>query len=78
MSLEQAEQFKLAHGAGTLTADQRKLAHDAVNPNAEVLAQGVALALEEMAHGEALPPAIYLAGGGALLQGWEQRLRDDD
>jgi hypothetical protein len=27
----------------------------------------VALALEEMAHGEALPPAIYLAGGGAAL-----------
>lgn len=67
MSLEQAEQFKLAHGAGSLTADQRKLAHDAVEPNAEVLAQGVALALEEMAHGEALPPAIYLAGGGAAL-----------
>jgi cell division protein FtsA len=75
MSLEQAEQFKLAHGAGTLTADQRKLAHDAVNPNAEVLAQGVALALEEMAHGEALPPSIYLAGGGAALPEVADQLR---
>lgn len=75
MSLEQAEQFKLAHGAGTLTADQRKLAHDAVNPNAEVLAQGVVLALEEMAHGEALPPSIYLAGGGAALPEVADQLR---
>ncbi len=75
MSLEQAEQFKLAHGAGTLAADQRKLAHDAVNPNAEVLAQGVALALEEMAHGIALPPAIYLAGGGAALPEVAAQLR---
>jgi cell division protein FtsA len=75
MSLEQAEQFKLAHGLGTLTADQRKLAHDAVRPNAEVLAQGVALALEEMAHGEVLPPAIYLAGGGAALPEVADQLR---
>ena len=67
MSLEQAEQFKVAHGEGRLAADQRILARNAVNPNAEVLAQGVALALEEMAHGEMLPPAIYLAGGGAAL-----------
>jgi cell division protein FtsA len=67
MSLEQAEQFKIAHGENRLPADQRILAHNAVRPNAEVLAQGVALSLEEMAHGEVLPPAIYLAGGGAAL-----------
>ncbi|HEX3604646.1 MAG TPA: glutamate mutase L [Candidatus Dormibacteraeota bacterium] len=75
MSLEQAEQFKLAHGAGTLTADQRKLAHETVDSSAEVLAQGVALALEDMAHGEALPPAIYLAGGGAALPEVADQLR---
>ena len=67
MQLEQAEQFKIAHGEGRLPADQRVLAHNAVSANAEVLAQGVALALEEMARGEMLPPAIYLAGGGAAL-----------
>jgi len=75
MSLEQAEQFKLAHGSGTLTADQRKLAHDAVDPSSEVLAQGVALALEDMARGEALPPAIYIAGGGAALPEVADQLR---
>jgi cell division protein FtsA len=78
MSLEQAEQFKIAHGQGTLTADQRRLAHDAVVPNAEVLAQGVALALEEMAQGEVLPPAIHLAGGGAALPEVTEQLRAVD
>lgn len=67
MTLEQAEQFKLAHGEGRLPADQAARAHNAIDPNAEVLAQGVALALEEMARNEMLPPAIYLGGGGANL-----------
>lgn len=75
MSLEQAEEFKVAHGEGRLPPDQRILAHRAVDPNAEVLAQGVALALEEMAHGEMLPPAIYLAGGGAALPEIAEQLR---
>lgn len=74
MTLEQAEQFKMAHGEGRLPADQAALAHNAVTPNAEVLAQGVALALEEMARGEMLPPAIYLAGGGASLPEIAQQL----
>ena len=75
MSLEQAEDFKVAHGDGRLPADQAVIAHNALDPNAEVLAQGVALALEEMAHGEMLPPAIYLAGGGAALPEIADQLR---
>jgi cell division protein FtsA len=74
MTLEQAEQFKIAHGDGRLPADQAALAHNAVTPNAEVLAQGVALALEEMARGEMLPPGIYLGGGGASLPEIAQQL----
>lgn len=74
MALEQAEQFKVAHGDGRLPADQMALAHNAVTPNAEVLAQGVALALEEMAHGEMLPGVIYLAGGGSALPEIAQQL----
>lgn len=75
MSLEQAEEFKVAHGEGRLPPEQRLIAHQAVSPDAEVLAQGVALALEEMAHGEMLPPAIYLAGGGAALPEIAEQLR---
>lgn len=67
MSLEDAEHFKLAHGDGRLPADQMALVHNAVTPNAEVLAQGVALTLEELAHVEPLPTTIHLAGGGAEL-----------
>ena len=74
MTLEQAEQFKVAHGEGRLPADQAVRAHNAVNPNAEVLAQGVALALEEMARSDMLPPAIYLGGGGANLPEIAQQL----
>ena len=44
-------------------------------PVSEVLAQGVALALEDMARGEALPPAIYIAGGGAALPEVADQLR---
>jgi len=67
MSLEQAERFKVAHGEHRLPPDQQALAHQAVTPNAEVLAQGVALILEDLAHGQDLPPTIYVAGGGAEL-----------
>ena len=67
MTLEDAERFKLAHGDGRLPADQRALAQEAVTPNAEVLAQGVALTLEELAHGQPIPAHIFLAGGGAEL-----------
>jgi cell division protein FtsA len=75
MSLDQAEDFKVAHGEGRLPADQAVIAHSTLDPNAEVLAQGVALALEEMAHAEMLPPAIYLAGGGAALPEIADQLR---
>lgn len=67
MNLDEAERFKIAHGEGRLPADQRALVRRAVGPNAEVLAQGVALTLEELAHDDELPGAIYLAGGGAAL-----------
>jgi cell division protein FtsA len=74
MPLEQAEEFKCAHGDGRLPSDQMILAHNAVTPNAEVLAQAVALALEEMSRDDMLPPAIYLAGGGSSLPEIAQQL----
>jgi cell division protein FtsA len=67
MTLEEAERFKLAHAEGRLPADQDAMARGAVIPTAEVLAQGVALTLEDLAGREQLPPALYLGGGGAAL-----------
>jgi cell division protein FtsA len=67
MSLEDAERFKIAHGEGRLPPDQAALAHQTLQSNAEVLAQGVALVLGDLAGEDWLPPAIYIAGGGAAL-----------
>lgn len=67
MSMGEAERYKLSHGEGHLAVEQRALAREALTPTAEVLAQGVALTLEEMAGGQQLPAALYLAGGGAAL-----------
>jgi cell division protein FtsA len=75
MSLEEAERFKLAHAEGRLPAEQDAAARITVEPTAEVLAQGVALTLEELAGKEPLPPALYLGGGGASLPEVGQQLR---
>jgi cell division protein FtsA len=75
MSLEEAERFKIAHGEGRLPAEQKALAHTAVEGNAEVLAQGVVLTLEELGGDEVLPPTIYLAGGGSELPEVAEQLR---
>lgn len=75
MTLDEAERFKLAHGDGRLDPEQQALAHRTVEPNAEVLAQGVLLTLEELAGSEPLPAAMYLAGGGASLPEVAEQLR---
>ena len=67
MSMGEAERYKVSHGDGHLASEQRALAHQALTPTAEVLAQGVALTLEELAGGATLPATICLAGGGAAL-----------
>lgn len=67
MSLEEAERYKLAHAEGRLPAEQAAMVHEALEPTAEVLAQGIALSLEDLAGGDPLPPAVYLGGGGAAL-----------
>jgi len=75
MSLEEAERFKLAHAEGRLPAEQNAIAKTALLPTAEVLAQGIALTLEELAGRDQLPPAIYLAGGGAALPEVSEQLQ---
>ncbi len=67
MSMGEAERYKLSHGEGRLASEQNALARQALTPTAEVLAQGVALTLEELAAGQLLPATICLAGGGAAV-----------
>ncbi|MHB8718093.1 MAG: cell division FtsA domain-containing protein [Candidatus Dormibacteria bacterium] len=74
ISMGEAERYKLSHGEGHLAAEQGALAHRALTPTAEVLAQAVALTLEDLAHGDPLPASLFLAGGGASLPEVRQQL----
>ncbi|MFN2583014.1 MAG: cell division FtsA domain-containing protein [Candidatus Dormibacteria bacterium] len=67
MPLEEAERFKVAHTERRLATEQSAMVHRSLTPTAEVLAQGVALTLEELAWNDQLPAAMYLAGGGSAL-----------
>jgi cell division protein FtsA len=78
MDLDEAERFKVAHSEGHLAAEQSAMARRALTPTAEVLAQGVALTLEELAGPDPLPGSICLAGGGAALPEVAEQLRSLD
>ena len=78
MNLEEAERYKVAHADGRLAAEQTAVAHQSLNPTAEVLAQGVALTLEELAGSDPLPGTLLLAGGGAALPEVADQLRAVD
>ncbi|MHB1524719.1 MAG: hypothetical protein ACYCZN_00295 [Candidatus Dormibacteria bacterium] len=67
LSLPLAEGLKLRHAAGLLGGDQQARVRRAMGESAEVLAQGVALVLHELAQGEPLPAQVRLCGGGSLL-----------
>lgn len=67
ITMGEAERYKVSHGEGHLAAEQGALARQALTPTAEVLAQAVALTLDDLAHGQPLPTSVFLAGGGANL-----------
>lgn len=78
MELGEAERFKIAYSEGRLATHQRALAHRALAPSADVLVQGVALILEEIAGDDPLPRTIYLAGGGGSLPEIGEGLRSSE
>jgi len=67
LSLPLAESLKLRHSGGLLGGDEQARVRRAMGESAEVLAQGVALVLHELALGSPLPAHVWLCGGGALL-----------
>src|SRR6202521_1560104 len=67
ISFADAEAVKLRHSKGELPPDHAEKVHAVLARDAEVLVEGVALTLQEMAKGDRLPTAIYLAGGGSAL-----------
>lgn len=67
LSLPLAESLKLRHSGGLLGGDEKARVRRAMGESAEVLAQGVALVLHELAQGSSLPAHVGLCGGGSLL-----------
>ncbi|MGC2191934.1 MAG: hypothetical protein WA751_06345 [Candidatus Dormiibacterota bacterium] len=67
LSLLLSESLKLRHSAGVLGGQEEAMVRRAMGESAEVLAQGVALVLHDLAKGQPLPTAVRLCGGGALL-----------
>ncbi len=64
---EAAERLKLEHARGELQGEERTRVHGCLAETAEVLAQGVALTLHDLAQGTTLPDSVRLCGGGALV-----------
>jgi cell division protein FtsA len=67
LSYEEAEARKLRHAEGLLSPQQEDQVHELLLADVDVLLQGLALCLKELARGERLPSNIYLCGGGSLL-----------
>ncbi|HEV3235303.1 MAG TPA: cell division FtsA domain-containing protein [Candidatus Dormibacteraeota bacterium] len=67
MSFAEAEDLKVRYALGEVSADRAQHLRSLLAPDAEVLVNGVALTLQQLAKHDRLPPTIYLAGGGSAL-----------
>ena len=67
LTYEEAEARKLRHSEGLLPHEQSQQLSGLLTQDVEVLLQGLALSLKELARGELLPANIYVCGGGSLL-----------
>jgi cell division protein FtsA len=74
LSYHEAEARKLRHSEGLLSPDQEYAVSQLLLADVEVLLQGLALCLRELARGEALPSNIYLCGGASLLPELQREL----
>lgn len=67
ISLSDAEAVKLRYSRGELPPEHAEKVHSVLERDAEVLVEGIAVSLQEMAKGDRLPASVYLAGGGSAL-----------
>ncbi|MGH7611205.1 MAG: cell division FtsA domain-containing protein [Candidatus Dormibacteria bacterium] len=67
LGLPLAESLKLRHAAGMLGGQEEARVRRAMGESAEVLAQGVALVLHDLAKGQPLPTRVRMCGGGSQL-----------
>ena len=67
LSFEEAEARKLRHSERLLPPEHDAQVAELLGADVDVLLQGLALSLRELARGERLPSNIYVCGGGSLL-----------
>jgi cell division protein FtsA len=67
VSFADAEDLKIRYSRKEVSADRATKLKQLLAPDAEVLVNGVALTLQQLAKGDRLPASIYLAGGGSSL-----------
>ncbi len=78
VSFEKAEQIKLDHSAGKLSAQQEKEVAHALESDVEVWRSGVELSLGEFDKLDHLPNHILLCGGGSALPEIKKALSASD
>jgi cell division protein FtsA len=76
VSFADAEAVKLRHSRGELPPEHAQKVHTVLARDSEVLVEGIAITLQEMAKGDRLPSAIYLAGGGSALPEVKDQLKN--
>jgi len=76
ISFADGEAAKLRYSRGELPPAHAEPMHALLSQDAEALAEAIAITLQEMAKGDRLPPAIYLAGGGSALAEVREQLED--
>jgi cell division protein FtsA len=73
-SFTEAEEIKLLYSRGELPPERTDRVSSILSKDAEVLVEAVAITLQDLAKGDRLPTAIYLAGGGSALPEVRQQL----
>jgi cell division protein FtsA len=74
LSFSDAEALKVRYSRGQVSAERQEKLRSILAPDAEVLVNGVALTLQQLAKADRLPSNIYLAGGGSALPEIEEYL----
>jgi cell division protein FtsA len=74
LSFVEAEELKVRYSRGEVSEDRVKQLRALLAPDAEVLVNGIALTLQQLAKADRLPSNIYLAGGGSALPEIEEYL----
>ncbi len=78
ISLDEAEEVKIAFANQQLEHQSYKIVSKGVSSDIEVWLSGVFFSLQELSEIDSLPPSIYLCGGGSLLSPLKEALEQAD